>query len=428
MMHRFLLLIVLSNAALVSVAQLQPDKTYMKNIQGIRLFKKGQQMTYPVIQLGTEDAAELHFDDLDATIKQYNYTFQLCNADWQPVALSLYDYIKGFLQARLTQYRASSVAKTKYIHYQASLPNSSCMPTQAGNYLLKVFLNGDTSKLAFTKRLLIINNIVPVALQIQQPFNSQFFLTHQKAQFTLDKGKLNVLNPQQQIKVVVLQNFRWDNVVSGIVPVFMRNNLYEYNGEVDCLFPAGKEYRWADIRSYRFLSERLDSINRNTKPANLYLKPDYERTRERFVMMADSDGFFEISCTDASNPWWQGDYAHVHFTYVPAGNQPYPDKNVFIAGQMTNYALDETAKMEYNAEQGIYEKDILLKQGYYSYTYLTKSISDKMQKANATQTDGDYWETENAYTVLVYYRSLGGRYDELVGMATINSRTGRNPF
>ena len=254
------------------------------------------------------------------------------------------------------------------------------MPSKAGNYLLKIFLNGDTSKLAFTKRVLILNNIVPIGVKILQPYNSQLARTHHKVQFSIDKTKLNIFNPQQQLKVVVLQNYRWDNAITGIQPLFMKGNIFEYNGERDCLFPAGKEFRWADLRSFRFQSERISSINNNATPADVYLRPDPERTNERFLMTQDVDGFFDIDCTDANNPWWQGDYGNVHFTFLPNGHQPYPDKDVYIIGEMTGYAYNDSTKLQYNAEKGIYEKTFLLKQGYYSYTYVTKDIKARMKK------------------------------------------------
>ena len=120
-------------------AQREPDKVYMPNIHGVKLFKGGDQSSYPIITVGAVMAMELHFDDLDATVKNYNYCYQLCNADWQPVDLSPFDYITGFSNGRLNQYRSSSIAKTKYIHYQALLPEQSCMPKIGGNYLLKIY-------------------------------------------------------------------------------------------------------------------------------------------------------------------------------------------------------------------------------------------------------------------------------------------------
>ncbi|MGI8951701.1 MAG: DUF5103 domain-containing protein [Chitinophagaceae bacterium] len=412
----------------ISFAQSEPDKIYMPNIHTPQLFLQGNQYGYPIISVGSIAALELHFDDFDGYVKNYNYTFQLCNADWTEVNLSPFDYLKGFTQNRLSQYRVSSVAKVKYVHYQALLPEQSSVPIKSGNYLLKVFLNGDTSQLAFTKRVLIVNNIVTIGASIQQPFNQEFFKTHQKVQFSIDVSKLNLLNQQQQLKVVVLQNYRWDNAVKNMQPEFMRGNMYEYNGERDFLFPAGKEYRWVDLRSFRFQSERVKNVDMKTVPFDVELFPDGERTQERYLYYPDRNGFYEISSTDLINPWWQGDYANVHFSFVPKNNIPYPDKNVYIIGQFTNYFYNDSTKLDYNATKGIYEKTLLLKQGYYTYTYATKDIKNLNAISSVENTDGNTWETENNYTILVYYRSFSDRSDGLVGIVTINSRTSRTGF
>ncbi|HNP24344.1 MAG TPA: DUF5103 domain-containing protein [Panacibacter sp.] len=422
-MNRLIAIVLLFSLSLPGISQREPDKVYMPKINGIKFFQRGNQMSYPVINLGAIGGLELHFDDLDARIKNYSYTWQLCDADWNVLDLNALDYIEGFTQNRITQYRVSGIAKVKYIHYQVMLPEQNCQIRKSGNYLLKVFLNGDTSKLAFTKRLLVVDNKVTVAVKIQQPYNSSVTNTDHKVQFSLDNSKLNILNPQQQLKVVVLQNFRWDNAIKGMQPLFMRGNNYEYNGERDFLFPAGKEFRWLDMRSFRYQSEHIQEINRNNTPEDVYVRGDIQRSHERWLAVQDYDGFFSIDCTDANNPWWQGDYGTVHFHFIPSGNKPYPGQDVYIVGQMTNYDLNDLTKLHFNGETGEYEISLLLKQGYYNYTYVTKDARNKYAKAETALTDGDYWETENLYTILVYYRSLGNRYDELVSAVTVNSRT-----
>lgn len=404
-----------------------PDHVYQDNIHSIKLFVKGNQSAYPIISLGSIELLELHFDDLDGYAKSYSYTFQLCDADWKiNPYLSTFDYIQGFSQQRLTQYRVSSISTQQYVHYQATLPDRNCVPSKSGNYLLKVFLNGDTSKLAFTRRVLVVQQIADIGAQVQQPFSSEYFKTHQKVQLVVNRTKLDVMNPQQQIKTVILQNYRWDNTAKYIQPTFIKQNTLEYNSENDALFPGGKEFRWIDLRSFRFKSDRIDSNDLTQKPFYIVAKPDGERNSQRYLFFRDLNGFYEISSTDLINQWWQGDYARVKFTFVPAGNQPYPDKQLYIAGEFTGYKFDKNAQMEYNAELGVYQKELLLKQGYYSYTYVTKDINSNVP--GVEQTDGNYWETENDYTVLVYYRSLSGRHDELVGVTTVNSRLNRSGF
>lgn len=406
-------------------AQRNPDSTYLPNIRSIKFYAYGDQLAYPVISPGSTASLELHFDDLDARIKNYSYTYQLCDADWNIIDLSPLDYIKGFTQNRLNQYRASSISKIKYIHYQALLPDKNCVPYKSGNYLLKVFLNGDTSKLAFTRRLLIFENKIPVALKITQPFNSQLMRTHQKVQFSIDKGKLNILNPQQQLKVVVLQNYRWNNAVTGMQPQFMRNNIYEYNGERDFLFEAGKEYRWADLQSFRYQSPRIATVDKSNILMDVYMRPDLQRSQERFLMMQDYNGAYYIKGSDVNNAWWQGEYANVHFIFQPNSLPSFAGKDIYIMGEMTANALNDSTKLTLDETKGVYEITLLLKQGFYNYTYVTKEAGKKNSKPETAITDGDYWETENSYTVLVYYRSLGNRYDELLGMATINTKFGQ---
>lgn len=404
-----------------SVNAQEPDVTYMPNIQGIKLYIQGNQLGYPIIALNSSSLLELHFDDMEGRVKNYYYTFQLCNADWTPVNLSTFDYLKGFSQIRINQYRQSSISQTKYVHYQAIIPDRNCVPVKSGNYMLKVFLDGDQEKIAFTRRILVFDKLADVGMQVVQPFNTEIFRTHQKVVFQVDKAQLNVVNPVQQVKAVVLQNYRWDNAKLNISPTFIRNNTMEFNDENTLVFPAGKEYRWADLRSFRLQTERVAKAESTPGNIQLYLQPDAERTQQRFINFTDYNGFYFVESREVSNPWWQSDYATVHFTFVPKGNQPFADKKIFVVGEMNEYNTNDTSAMTYNSTDGVYEKTMYLKQGYYSYNYVTKDSKLKKSTSQTELTDGNYWETENDYTVLIYYRSLSGRHDELIGFSTVNS-------
>lgn len=407
-------------------AQRLPDQVYMQDIRTAKLFQQHNQQSLPLIRLDSPDLLELHFDDLCGYVRNYFYTLQLCNADWTPADVNVFDYIRGFTQNRLSQYRMSSIAATRYVHYQALLPERNCMPVKSGNYLLKVFLDGDTSKLAFTKRLMVVDEKVSIGIKILQPYDNQLLQTHQKVQFSVGTRQLNILNPQQQVKAVVLQNNRWEDAVNNIQPTFVRNGILEYNGERDCIFPAGKEYRWADLQSFRFESDRVDHVERAQQPVEIFIKQDAVRNNLRYVFFSDRNGWDEISNTESTNPWWQSDYAYVHFTLTPANRQPFAGKQVYLLGALTGNQVGDTSLMHYDAVKGVYTKTLFLKQGYYSYIYVTKDINNMSAKSDPAYTEGNYWETENEYTVLIYYRSLSGRHDELVGITAINSRSVRN--
>ena len=164
MMKKILSICCLTFLLITSHAQI-PDHIYRSNIHSAKLFKYGDIFSYPSILLNSGEQLELHFDDFDADVKNYYYTFQLCNADWTPANLPTFDYIRGFQTTRISTYRYSSISFTKYTHYQAILPDRSSAPIRSGNYLLKVFLNSDTSDLYFTKRFLVVDNKNTLASQ-----------------------------------------------------------------------------------------------------------------------------------------------------------------------------------------------------------------------------------------------------------------------
>ena len=402
-------------------AQREPDQIYMPSIRTVKLTRFGDQLSYPIIALLSNDKLELNFDDLDADVKAYSYTFELRNADWSPVQMSYFDYVKGFTQVRITTYRNSSLSLTRYTHYQATLPDRNCYPTKSGNYLLKVFVNGDTSKLAFTRRILVTDNRLNIAAQITQPYNQQFFQTHHRVQVQVNTIGFDVRYPQQQIKVNILQNYRWDNRLELNTPTFVRQEMLQYNNENEMIMPAAKEWRWVNLRSFRLLGDRVSSQRNTDSSFAVFVQEEKPRQGQQYYYFNDQNGMFINETTENINPYWNADYASVHFQFQPPGGMPYQGKDLFLIGEMTNYGQMEGAKLLYNPDKKSYETTLFLKQGYYDYLYATRDSKDSRGVFKTDLTENNSWETENAYLVLVYYRELGGRYDQLVGMTRLNS-------
>jgi hypothetical protein len=397
-----------------------PDSIYVDNIRTVRLYNYGDQLSLPVLKLNSGDQVELHFDDLDGDVKYYYYTYQLCNNDWIPVDINQFDYIKGFTQLRISTYRFSAIALTRYTHYQAVVPDRSGYPTRSGNYILKVYLNGDTSQLAFTKRLMVVDHKASVLARVIQPYAPDLFQTHQRIQFTVAVKGIDVFNAGQQVKVVILKNFRWDDALKNFLPTFIRGTTLEYNSESIGIFPGGKEWRWLDITDFHLQSERVRTADYNKRSTEIYLKPDGPRDGQRYVYYRDYNGMFVSSAIGGYNPLWETDYATVHFYFVPPNGIAYPNKDIYVFGQLTNYNYADSLKMIFNPEKNIYETHLLLKQGYYDYTYVA---IEKNNPGIRNELDGNYFETENLYTILVYYKSFTDRSDQLIGVATFDSRT-----
>ncbi|MFI5124372.1 MAG: DUF5103 domain-containing protein [Chitinophagales bacterium] len=398
-----------------------PDSIYMKNIHTVQLYLHGNQLAYPVVTLNGGEKIDLEFDDLDANYKSYYYAYQLCNADWTPVQVSSFDYIRGFEQNPIPNYHYSSVALTRYTHYHAVLPEQGSVITRSGNYLLKVFLDNDTSKLAFTRRLLVQENSVSIAGQFLQPMNPQISQTHQKIQFTVNSRALSLINPFQQLKVIVLQNHRWDNALYIDKPSFFSGTDFEYNSDDIPVFPGGQQWRWLDLQSFRYQSDRVARADYQAAATTIYVKPDVDRSPLPYYFYTDYNGQYFIKTTESINPFWQTDYATVQFTFIPPDNTALPGQDVYLFGALTGYTFDDASRLNFDTQKGIYEGSALLKMGYYNYAYVTLNKNDPAAKASFQFTEGNHLETENDYLILVYYRAMGGRADQLVGTFSLNT-------
>ena len=127
--------------------------------------------------------------------------------------------------------------------------------------------------------------------------------------------------------------------------------------------------------------------------------------------------------TERINPLWESEYATVHFSFVPPGNVPFRNADLYVFGELTGYGKNPGAMLKFNQETGKYETDMVLKQGYYDYVYALRNRNENVFITDLTE--GNVWETEDSYLVLVYYRELGGRYDQLLGITRVNSLLNR---
>jgi len=408
------------------VVHAQPDAATASNVKTIRFNRAGDPISYPIVRLNSADQLELHYDDLDGGVKNYYYTIQLCNADWKPAQLNYFDYVKGFSQVRINNYKASSISLTRYTHYQASIPDRNCQPTRSGNYLLKVFLDGDTGKLVFSKRFLVVDDKMNVAVQVSQPFNQQYFQTHHRLQVQLETTNFDIRYPQQQLQLKILQNYRWDNLISLNQPTFIRQGLLQYNNENSMLFPAGKEFRWLNLRSFRLLGDRITKQQNTNTAFELFVKEDQPRLPRQYFYYRDLNGLYVNETIDNLNPFWNADYARIHFTFKPKDGLAYAKGDLVVFGELSDYGKQADAVMKFNADRGVYEGSMLLKQGYYDYQYAIRTAENGQLLFNSMLPEQDAWETENNYMVLVYYRELGGRVDQLIALRQINSQFNRS--
>jgi len=402
-------------------AQFNPDQNMDSSIHTILVHPEGRPRDLPIIGLNDPTALTVSFDDFNFSYQNYFYSIELVDDQWQSVPLTPFEYTTGFAQNKINIFNISSIAFQPYYYYQFNLPNPQCKPTKAGNYILKVFKDGDPSKIIFTRRFYVVNSLVGVFGSVQEPFDGAISRTHQKIQLSLDVKQLSFFQPDQ-IKVVVIQNRRLNDAKVITEPSFIRGNNMEYNSDRDLVFPGGNEARWLDLQSLRLRSDRVQQIDVVDGLTRVIVKPDFSKSQTPYFTFNDLNGAFIISNTESLQSEFQNDYAKVHFTYKPPNGIPYVGEKLYLIGDITQNKLNKESLMQFNVLKGVYEKTMFLKQGYYSYHYILRDIEKPIPMDDYKETEGDHWETENSYTIFVYYTAPGARYPMIAGFSTINSR------
>jgi len=407
--------------AVNGLGQSNPDSIYQNSIHTVIIHPMNKPLAIPVVSLGEPIPLLISFDDFKNDYQDYYYSVELRNADWTAVEMSAFDYLQGFNQNKISKFSVSSIATQAYYHYQFNFPNAQVWPTQSGNYILKVFKNGNADELVFTRRFFVTENQVAVAASVQEPFDAQISKTHQKIQIVLDVKKIPFFQTDQ-IKATIIQNYRYNDALTLAAPNFIRGNLLEYNSEDQFIFPAGKEARWLDIQNLRLRSDRIADINSKEKTTIITVKPDLSRASTAYYTFNDLNGGFMISNTESLQSENQNDYARVNFTYMPKDKISFMGQKLFLSGALTNNIINKEAEMIFDPVLGLYKKSLLLKQGYYSYNYILRDMQGANPLNDFAETEGNHWETENNYSIMVYYRPPGARHDHIIGFSTINSR------
>lgn len=396
------------------------NHVYRKNIQAVEFSRFGFELADPIITLNSDERFHIGFDDLDRNFTQYYYQVQHCTADWEKSEIWTNEYLEGNEEEQVEKYEPSFNTRTTYTHYEFFFPNDRFIIRKSGNYILRVYsrdANGREIN-AFTRRFMVVDTKVTISASIGRAGTSEDYETKQEVDFSINTAGFRIDAPYQDIKVVILQNWRWDIALTNLKPYMVRNELLDYSFDNGTnLFDGLNEFRRFDLKSIRLISEKVREITFDDTVFYAKLWESEKRTYKEYTYDDDINGKFLLKTDDEPSVSNEGEYAVVKF-YLPF-EAPIVEGNLYVAGGFNCWQYTPENKMEYNYRKKAYEASILFKQGYYNYLYVM--LPNNSKAGDATWIEGNHSLTRNSYTILVYHRSRGELYDELIATGSFES-------
>jgi hypothetical protein len=394
------------------------NKDYVDHVKSVRFHAANLGTYYPIVGLNTGGGSlQLSFDDLNpGDARTFKYTVIHCDSDWKPSQLSYFEYLDRFEEGDMNDYQFSFQTAQPYVHYRLFLPNRDINWTLSGNYLLFVY-EEEPDKPILTRRFIVAEQIVNILPQMAIPGDISKNRTHHEIDFVVNHEGIDFRNARNDISATVLQNGRWDNAVMDIPPYLERSGeILDFNYQNRISFEAGREWRQIDLRSLRFPSADIADVTRYDDGFFVTLLKDLKRAGNPYSGYNDLNGAYVIENKDMNNEELTSEYCKVLFSlYSPT---KYENQDIYLFGAMSNWELKKEFKMAYNEQYDSYMGNPMLKQGFYSYQYV---IVDKDGNKDFETLEGNDYQTENEYTIIIYYHPFGARYDQVIAAQTFES-------
>ncbi len=379
-------------------------------------------MGTPVIRLGSEDRLWLTFDQLAYDREELGASLIHCNADWQPSALQETEYLDSFNFEDIEDFGYSTNTFQHYVNYRIEIPSEKLRPVKSGNYLLRVFPRDTPDDTLLQARFQVVEPLVSTTGKVSTRTDRGTDNHWQQLELDIDLRQLQVSNPYTDLTIKVSQNGDPNTSRTLTAPLRTDGKRITYAHQPALIFPALNEYRRFETVRASFPGIGVDSVRFDNDRYHAYLHTDRDRSEHEYVYDQTQQGRFLIREYNATDSDLAADYINVHFSL------DFPEifnADVYVEGEMTGYRHDDTNRMTFDRESGMYLLEMPLKQGSYNYRY---TVIGRDKEGNPGTTgghpdtiEGNHWETQNEYQVEVYHRPPGARADRLVGYATLRS-------
>ena len=391
----------------------QVQQIFDQNVRTLTLTVNDDPTLPPYLPFGGRQHLVIEWDEMSHNYKRYVYHIDHCDWDWQPTdGIFESDFLEGLNDQLIEDYEKSFNTTQIYTHYRLRIPDKQLRLRLSGNYRVRIYeedADRDEDLPVLEARFCIFENAAGIVAQLSSNTDIDFNRSHQQMTLSVGFGTLQVYDPQRELKVIVMQNRRWDSRIENLVPNVRRANGIDYTHNRQLIFPGGSEYHRFEILDVHRTATGVERIE--------WFEPYYhatlfaEKPVHAYSYIEDQNGVYVLRSSDDYDDATTAEYIVVHFFLQSPRLQ---GGDVYVSGWWSGQTFNPDCKMEYDDINQEYHAAILLKQGYYSYEFL-------QQDGLTARTMGSFYETENEYQVLVYYRGQGARYDRLAAYSVMHN-------
>src|SRR5690554_2539895 len=304
------------------------DEVMEENIQTVRLYSKTEdfssQMSSPTISLNASNPLWLEFDDIAYEPDRYSAAIIHCNADWTPSGLKPADYVTQYNEFNVNEYEYSINTRIPYIHFNFQVPPV----TKSGNYIIKVYRGRQEDEVILIRRFMVYNNQVKVGAAAVASSKTEDRNTAQQINFNINYADRELIDPINNVKVIIRQNQRWDNAITLLKPSFIRadRSVLEYQlFDGSNTFSAGNEFRFVDLRYTRTRGQNVASVKIEEDAVFAETSLDQSRAGQAYLEYLDLNGQYGIFTQDKTDNDLESEYVLTTFNFKsdPMPEPPY---------------------------------------------------------------------------------------------------------
>lgn len=413
-MNRKVFFVILAGT-LLSLTLQAKHRILSPNVKSLQVVVNQDWLSMPIMTLGSSDVLQMDFDELSHDYIRFKAHLEPCNPDWTPTeGLFESDWLEGFNDWPIEEYENSLNTTVLYTHYKLQIPNEQCRLKMSGNYRLHI-MDEDDEEVAVAE-FRVLEPITTVGLGVSTNTDIDHQRSHQQVSMSVNCGNLRITNPNEQIQTFVLQNCREDNMKENVRPNYVTPGRLQWEHNRQLIFEAGNEYHKYETLDPSHPTMGLAGISWNEEDKLFEAFPFPCEQQRNYTYNEDADGAFLIRNSENYEIDRTCDYIRVHYVLKPL--RQYENTQVIIDGQWTTEA-PETYFASYDEENGVYHASVLQKQGYYNYQFL---MLDPDGLTHRMPEEGSFYQTENRYQALVYFKGTGQRSWQLVGYQQITFR------